>query len=146
MHFHWAYVTGFTMVLAVAVGLSWGLVGVCVALVIRSLVLFPAPPMFTERVVGLCPWDYYRNLFPYLVSAAVMWFALTYLRGLQSVISWQPVWFSLPPDLVRFLVLSIAGFAVYALVLLILRPKAWGEVLEILKRFSKNADTQHFSG
>jgi len=132
--FHWAILMAVTLVLAGLAGIPWGLMGVAVALTVRSLLLFPITPLITRRVSGLDPRDYYRVLWPYLVAGGIV-------CGVLQALWWAPFipwperpWSFLSPDLVRLAVLSIVGTIIYAVAVEQLRPETRDEIRGLVRR------------
>jgi PST family polysaccharide transporter len=105
-----------TIIAAIAVGVHWGLQGICIALLVRSVAVFPLYVVINYRLTGIPPGLYYRAVMPPIVAGAGMAAVLEVLHR-----------FIPGTTLARhFGVLGAGGLlggAVYALVLLVLfRP------------------------
>jgi O-antigen/teichoic acid export membrane protein len=64
LRLYWGIFGLLTVVAAVLAGRPTGLNGICLALVVRGIILFPVLLMITDRVIGLRPSDYIKVLAP----------------------------------------------------------------------------------
>lgn len=76
---NWALFSFFTLALAVAIGSFYGVSGICKALLVRALVLFPISLLFNQRTFGLSPLSYCTAIAPSLCCGLV---AFIVLQGL----------------------------------------------------------------
>jgi O-antigen/teichoic acid export membrane protein len=73
----WAFFSFVALALAVIIGSHYGVLGICKALLIRALVLFPLSLFFNKRTFGLSPKRYLRAIMPSLLcgltASLVLW-------------------------------------------------------------------------
>ncbi|WP_375504710.1 lipopolysaccharide biosynthesis protein [uncultured Jatrophihabitans sp.] len=104
-------------VVAIVVGLHWGVRGVAVGLLVRSWVMLPYTSRIAWRRIGLTAAFVLRRAWPVVTSAAVMAVAMLLIR--------RPV--EGQPDAVVLVVQVVVGNAAYLLVLMLVGRLALAE-------------------
>ncbi|MBD3390599.1 MAG: oligosaccharide flippase family protein [Chitinivibrionales bacterium] len=127
----WALLALVTVCAAVLIGRVFGMMGVCWALLIRAILLFPVVLFVTQHVVGLSPLRYLRSLVPAVACGAAMLGVVLAVAGL--VPGGSPA-----AHVSRVLAAGAAGTGAYLLVLYIVFREAWHTVNRLLhSAFSK---------
>jgi hypothetical protein len=116
----------------VLVGKYWGINGICFALVIRAIVLFPILIMLTDRVIGLRPLTFIKTLVPSLVCGSGM---VVFTMICSKIVPGD----SFARDLLTLVLGSAGGIIVYFLMLFFLFKNASHSLLEILLSLKKAA-------
>jgi O-antigen/teichoic acid export membrane protein len=80
--FRWALLIASANVVAFAVGVNWGIVGVAAAYAVTNSLLQPVNVWLTGRIVGISAWTFCRNLGGTVQATAVMLAAIVPLRQL----------------------------------------------------------------
>jgi O-antigen/teichoic acid export membrane protein len=112
--------------IAFAVGLHWGIVGVAVGYSISTTLIEPAYLWLTSRAVGISPWRFLRALAGVVQAAVAMGIVVAGARaGLLSLGA---------PALVRLLACTLVGAAAYAGLCAWRAPEVVGEVRELARR------------
>lgn len=83
----WAMFSFFTLAFAVAVGSLYGVSGVCTALVVRALALFPISLFINQRTFGLSPLTYCKAIMPSICSGLIAFIVLQVLGSTDMVIT-----------------------------------------------------------
>jgi hypothetical protein len=128
---YWELIGLLAIVAAVFAGRPWGVNGICVALVIRGILMFPAHLTITNRVVGLLPLEFLKTLFPGLCCGLVM-FAFTALFA--KLVPGD----SFPRDLFTLLAGSAGGLVVYFLMLFFIFKETWKSIGEMALSLRKS--------
>jgi polysaccharide transporter, PST family len=81
--FRWALLIATANLVAFAVGVNWGIVGVAAGYAITNSLLQPVNVWLTGRIVGISPWTFCRNLLGTAQATAVMLAAILPLRELM---------------------------------------------------------------
>jgi|SRR5690554_4502298 O-antigen/teichoic acid export membrane protein len=106
----WNFFMFVTMVMATYVGLQWGLEGICIAILIRSIVVFALFLFINYRITAISPLEYTRLFLP---AFACSCFMIPVILITVSGISWPSHW----PRAVVLISGSLTGFASYMLCL-----------------------------
>ena len=61
-----------TIIVAIGIGVRWGVEGICVALLVRSLVVFPVYVHINYRLTGIAVRIYYRSVLPPFIAGSAM--------------------------------------------------------------------------
>src|SRR4051812_21137905 len=120
--FRWSLVSVAVTVIAVAIGVHWGALGVAVAYAIRTVILAPPTLAIPGSLVGVTLLDIGRVLYGIALVAAAAGVALF---GIDAVITGAPAWLRLSIDLA-------AGCALYAAFAAAFRLAALGEARALL--------------
>lgn len=105
--FRWSLLIASANLVAFAVGVSWGIVGVAVAYALTNTLLQPVNVWLTGRIVGISLATFCRNLAGTVRATAVMLAAIVPLRQLLVA---EDV-----ADSLRLAAVAVVGGAVYAL-------------------------------
>ena len=102
-----AYSVGFTIahITAFAIGVQWGIVGVAVAYAVSSTLVEPVLTVITARALGVSPWYFVRALLGVFLAAAVM--------GVVALVVRLALVDAGVPPLLRLLIVSVVGGAVF---------------------------------
>jgi O-antigen/teichoic acid export membrane protein len=125
LQFRWALITGLTTIVAFAVGVQWGALGVAAAYAIPGYVLWYPSVVIPGRLIGLGFGEYLRNIAP-LVACALVMAAVVWLVGLALPPDW--------PHWAQLVVMTLAGVGVYGGLVAGLRMQAYHDLRAVLKR------------
>jgi O-antigen/teichoic acid export membrane protein len=128
----WECIALMTIIASVLGGKFWGINGICIALVIRGIILFPILLMFTDRVIGLKPLIFIKTLVPSMVCGLGM---LVFTLLCSKFIPGD----SFTRDLLTLLLGSAGGIIVYFLMLFSLFKNAYHSLLDIFLSLKKAA-------
>jgi len=118
---YWTIAMAVTVAGAVLLGAPFGIAGVCVALVVRSVGVFPAAVWVCASVAGVRPAAYVKCVIPALVcggGAVAGSFAVTALWQVTTPIG----------HAMRLVAGSVAAVAVYAALVRVVFPDRWTEL------------------
>lgn len=132
IRFFWFCFMLVSILTATWIGLHWGLIGVCTAMTIRSIVLFPLPAFITRRMVGLEVRKYLFALVPYFSASVIMWSALWPLVRWESLLGVANPFPSFSPYLQAVILLTV-GVVGYVGVVRLLKPDSWKEAFRLGK-------------
>lgn len=124
--FKWGIFASLCSLAAITIGLVWGLLGVAVCYTFTALVLWPLSHAVANRLINLPLGTFYRSLVPPAVLAAVIAVLITLLR-----FAWAPLD---PSHQAGFLlVCGLIAAGVYAIAVLLGRPRVLGEALALAR-------------
>jgi O-antigen/teichoic acid export membrane protein len=128
----WALFFFFTFAIAVALGSFFGVSGICKALLIRALALFPISLMLNKRTFGLSPLSYLKSIAPSVYCGLVAFIVL-------SGFAWAGIFKS-----GNYLYLKITGEAaiclvVYAGMLRIVSKSVYKELWSVFNEIRKRS-------
>jgi hypothetical protein len=130
----WSVTALLSIALAVAAGMPFGVMGVCVSLLIRAVVLFPVTLHICTRVFGMGKADYLRTLLPAMVSGAAMaavCFGASRLANPQTATA----------SLLTLLSGTVAGLILYVACLRTLFPTDLRSILSLVHELGKREST-----
>jgi O-antigen/teichoic acid export membrane protein len=97
----------FTIIVAIVIGVRWGVEGICIALLVRSVVVFPLYVFITYRLTGIDQKVYYTAVFPPIVAGVAM-------GGVLALLHRFVPGHDLPRNVGVLVAGGIGGSAVYA--------------------------------
>lgn len=119
------------LVVAVYLGLGYGINGVAVAVTIVSVILAPIYITMAGRMVRLRWKDYLKSLYPACLSSFVILVSLTAIKRTALV-------FLGVGKLATLLLLASSAVAIYALCLKLLKDRSFGELFEMYRKLSSD--------
>ena len=128
--FRWGLATGVLTIASFSVGIVWGLVGVAVAYTARTLVLVYFNYTIPGKLIGLTFWDVARQVRGVLAAALTMG-VIVWLVERQLPGGWSAG--------AGLLVGTTVGIASYAVLVRLLAPPAYTDLVELLRRRSRPA-------
>ncbi len=123
LQFKWTIVNGAITFVSFLIGINWGVMGVAVAYVIRTYLLWYPTITIAGGLIGLTFKEYFINLRQVLILSLVMG---AIVWGVQSL---------LPPDWSSLIVLLIqvtTGVVSYGLLVVVFKIRAYRDLLELL--------------
>lgn len=129
VHFRWGIISGVITITAFVIGLNWGVLGVAVAYAIVTYLLLYPNVVIAGRLIGITFQEFILNVLDVLVAA-----------GLMSVFVWsikRQLLVDLTPVVALLLQTSI-GIMAYGFIVLLMKPKAYHDVLKLLSRQPAN--------
>jgi O-antigen/teichoic acid export membrane protein len=135
LRIYWETVGLATIVIAVLAGRPFGINGICSAIVIGGVFLFPLHVMITRRVIGLQPLIFIQVLLPSIICGMGMLAVTMFVSKLISGDSFtRDVW--------TLLAGTVGGLAVYSLLIVLFfkdRIKSLFEIVLLLRGFRVSA-------
>jgi|WetSurMetagenome_2_1015567.scaffolds.fasta_scaffold66284_2 O-antigen/teichoic acid export membrane protein len=125
LRIYWGIFGLITVIAAVIAGRPLGLNGICYALVIRGIILFPILLLLTQRVIGLKPFDFIKVLLPSIFCGMGM---LVVTGAFSLLIPGA----SFGRDVWTLIAGSVVGIAVYFLLLFFFFKDTFNTFLEMV--------------